>query len=593
MKMFSMHSINSPVIYLFVFVTSVLILTSCQTKQYAKQIPTSCAVVELTPPPKLLSQTCLYQNISQSRIANDLNRFTPNYQLWSDGADKTRWIYLPPGTQIDTSDPDRWVFPVGTQIFKEFRKPVQLPDGSTKEIRLETRHLAKIKQASNYRAWSITTYAWQQDQQEAHLLLEGANHVLGTNHNIPTRKECIICHKGNIDFILGFDAIQLSDAQAKNAFGHGPKRSDNELSLQTLLDNKLLSHPMPQPTLPGSPLEQKALGYMHANCGNCHNPSGHAAKQEAEHLKLRHKLEMTNLEETDVYRTAVNQPTKNFTIVPYIVMGAAYEEMAIHKSALFVRMNSTDEDYRMPMIASEAVDYEALELMHRWLKTIDTPPNYDFARETRASLQLDNQLQTSVPTPNMTGPGLQLFLRFSKNATPPSSMIVYWPEDKGLANQPMMDHKDGEFTEALIVGNKGALMSLRNSDEVGHTIYVKDKRQKVDWRLGYMPPNSQYSQELYWENDVFVELRCKLHLYMSAWAGSISSRFYNIVEFQENENNKLVTMTNFPESFTEVKIWMPRFKPIHTKISIGETQRFNLKRGAQIWGELIIKRSSQ
>ena len=33
--------------------------------------------------------------------------FSPQYPLWSDGAAKARWIYLPPGTAIDTTRPGR------------------------------------------------------------------------------------------------------------------------------------------------------------------------------------------------------------------------------------------------------------------------------------------------------------------------------------------------------------------------------------------------------------------------------------------------------------------------------------------------------
>src|ERR1043165_6412078 len=46
--------------------------------------------------------------------------FSPQYPLWSDGAHKRRWIYLPPGTAIDASRLDAWEFPIGTRLWKEF-----------------------------------------------------------------------------------------------------------------------------------------------------------------------------------------------------------------------------------------------------------------------------------------------------------------------------------------------------------------------------------------------------------------------------------------------------------------------------------------
>src|SRR5207237_7469634 len=70
--------------------------------------------------PSHLSETCLYTDIATKTLASDLIEFSPAYFLWSDGATKRRWVRLPPGERVDTSDMDHWQFPVGTQFFKEF-----------------------------------------------------------------------------------------------------------------------------------------------------------------------------------------------------------------------------------------------------------------------------------------------------------------------------------------------------------------------------------------------------------------------------------------------------------------------------------------
>jgi hypothetical protein len=67
-----------------------------------------------------LSEVGLYQDIATKKIAPDLIAFEPRFKLWSDGADKERWLRLPPGEQIDTSDLDHWQFPIGTMLFKQF-----------------------------------------------------------------------------------------------------------------------------------------------------------------------------------------------------------------------------------------------------------------------------------------------------------------------------------------------------------------------------------------------------------------------------------------------------------------------------------------
>ena len=545
--------------------------------------------------PSLLSQTCLYVDIQNFLVSKDLYHFTPNYQLWSDGANKSRWIYLPKGKQIDSSDPDQWVFPVGTQFFKEFRKSVEIVPGIKQEIKVETRHLMKTQVGTGADAWSMVSYAWLDNQQDARLLLKGARGVLNTNHNIPSQEDCITCHKGNIDSILGFDAIQLSDKQLHNAFGHGPKHMQSDWSLKTLLDNTLLTHSIAQHILPGNEMQQKVLGYLHANCGNCHNPLGHASEQEAGHLKLRHQLSFNSFEETDVFKTAVNQITRNFTIVPYIIMGAKHEEMALYNSALYVRMNSQDEEYRMPMLAREVVDQEAIHLIQQWILSLPTPQEYNFSFNKRKQQQvLNTQTKRHLPPLKFSEEkGLQVNVEFNNEKDVPPVMILYWPEDKGLKATTVMDHFDGDFTQKLIVGNRGSTMSLRNSDDVGHTIYVKDKRRDIKWQLNYMPPGSTFEKDIFWDEDIFVEMRCRLHLYMSAWAGSISSRYYKIVEFKEGQTQARVIMKNFPENFKTLKIWMPKITPIKAEINVGEQKSFLLNRGNRSKGKLAIKRLPQ
>ena len=78
------------------------------------------AALTASPLPEHLRDTGLYARGRGEQIAADVLPFSPQYPLWSDGAEKRRWIRLPPGTRIDAHDADRWVFPVGTRLWKEF-----------------------------------------------------------------------------------------------------------------------------------------------------------------------------------------------------------------------------------------------------------------------------------------------------------------------------------------------------------------------------------------------------------------------------------------------------------------------------------------
>src|SRR5262245_3812814 len=64
--------------------------------------------------------TGLYADWASKTVAPDVQPFAPGTPLWSDGARKQRWIQLPAGATIDTTNPDEWVFPVGTKAWKEF-----------------------------------------------------------------------------------------------------------------------------------------------------------------------------------------------------------------------------------------------------------------------------------------------------------------------------------------------------------------------------------------------------------------------------------------------------------------------------------------
>ena len=63
-------------------------------------------------PPATLSGTGLYSDLSTQTLADGVRSFAPTYQLWSDGAQKSRWVKLPPCGTIDTSDMDHWMLPL-------------------------------------------------------------------------------------------------------------------------------------------------------------------------------------------------------------------------------------------------------------------------------------------------------------------------------------------------------------------------------------------------------------------------------------------------------------------------------------------------
>jgi hypothetical protein len=291
--------------------------------------------------PEHLSETGLYQPGSSSELAEGVMTYVPRYELWSDGAEKARFLYLPEGTTIDTSDIDALVFPVGTKAWKEFSR-----DGS----KLETRLLWKTGDG-----WVRVAYAWNEAQDDAVAVPRGAQNVLGTDHDIPQRIDCRECHDGSPDTLLGVSAIQL----AHDLPG---------VTLAQLEADGWLSAPPPANIARPDTLEWNALGYLHANCGNCHNPLGGGFERVDLDLWLR-VGQLGDVTSTESWKTTVSYDIEQtsgddlYRIAP----GAAED------SALITRMKLRDVDEAMPPLASELTDDAGIGLLEDWIESIESP----------------------------------------------------------------------------------------------------------------------------------------------------------------------------------------------------------------------------
>jgi hypothetical protein len=296
--------------------------------------------------PDQLSDTGLFSDLAHETLAPGVFAYAPQFPLWSDGAEKRRWIWLPPGKRIDTSDMDAWRFPEGTKFWKEFTR-----DG----VRVETRLLQKVGPGDG--DWLPLAYIWTADQREAIAAPYGAIDAGGTPHNVPASAECGACHRGRRSYVLGFSAIQLSSAE--------PGR----VSLASLASADLLSDaPQESYVLPGSDVERAALGYLHANCSHCHNqdrPEHGGARCFDPETDLDFGLSVHALSapaDTATYRSAI---------------GPAIKPEHPEKSRLIELMTRRGFGgpavKQMPPLASERVDHDAVDLLKRWIRELRAP----------------------------------------------------------------------------------------------------------------------------------------------------------------------------------------------------------------------------
>jgi hypothetical protein len=311
-------------------------------------------------PPGLLSETGLYAGDGVAAIDPRNRPYAPQYPLWTDGAAKSRWIHLPPGTTIDAHDDGAWVFPVGTKLWKEF---------AFHGRKVETRLLWKTAEDT----WVYAAYAWNDAQTDAVLApVDGVARAAlvadGKYHAIPGVSDCKSCHEGGPNRVLGFTALQLSDDRDPGAPLAEPLRAgmvtDRTLVAEGLLvpDRRdLVDHP---PAIrASSPVERSALGYLSSNCGHCHNAAGPLADLG---LVLSHDPRPDAREPALV--TALGRP--GHWIVPGVP--AAESRVAAPgspaKSSLVYRMRSRRPSSQMPPLGTVIPDDDAVRLMEAWIK---------------------------------------------------------------------------------------------------------------------------------------------------------------------------------------------------------------------------------
>jgi hypothetical protein len=315
---------------------------------------------EAPAPPPDLRKSGLYSDFASWTIDPRNLSYSPQYPLWSDGAAKRRWIFLPPGTSIDASDPDVWVFPVGTKVWKEF---------SFHGRRVETRLMESLGSGE----WRFASYSWNADESDATLAPEeGLRNVAeiqpGLRHNIPGVLDCKACHVNRQTELLGFSALQLSPDRDPNA-PHAEPLSPGMANLETLIKRGLIrSYPSEWAERPPlidapSPTARAALGYLHANCGNCHNPYG---TLDTLNLLLRHTVAV-NASGEPALQTAVKKQGR-FRI-PGTAPGDTY---LIHPgdpahSAVLYRMSSRNPFRQMPPLATKLADADAVNLIQQWI----------------------------------------------------------------------------------------------------------------------------------------------------------------------------------------------------------------------------------
>ncbi len=283
-------------------------------------------------PPATLSEAGLFESGVSGPYADGVRPYDVRFPLWTDDLTKRRSLWLPPGTSIDTSDPDHWAFPEGTRIFKE----LLLADRP-----IETRLLWKAGPGTG--DWVYVSYVYRADGSDADPTPSGAVDALGTFHDVPDTDGCRNCHQGGGDFTLGLGAMQLDRA-----------------TFDVWIADGILPPDAPFAEPPGDATQAAALGYLHGNCGHCHGALHPLAAQRT--MRLRLPVGVTDPFAAPAWVTTLGLAAHHdIAGTTMLVVGRAPE-----MSQLYVRMGLRG-DTAMPPLGTERVDDAGRAAVAAWI----------------------------------------------------------------------------------------------------------------------------------------------------------------------------------------------------------------------------------
>lgn len=282
--------------------------------------------------------------------------------LFTDYAEKYRFVYVPEGRPAIYNGQETFEFPVGSVLVKTFAYPADLrnPDA---DIRLvETRLL--IHQKEGWNAW---TYVWNDEQTDASLKVagkvlpiefvdrEGQPRLI--NYVVPNKNQCKGCHT--------FDrALTPIGPKARN-LNKDFHYADQPVNQLVMWSEKSILTGVPSPeqieVLPAmedsaAPIDKRARAYLDINCAHCHRREGPGSTSG---LFLTYGEQNPTAWGLKKRPVAAGRGSGGLTYD--IAPGDA------KSSILYYRMESQDPGIMMPEVGRTMVHVEGLDLIRDWI----------------------------------------------------------------------------------------------------------------------------------------------------------------------------------------------------------------------------------
>ena len=303
--------------------------------------------------------------LAELKPATGVIPYNLNTPLFSNYAEKLRFVQLPSGTKANFTTAGALDFPLGTIFIKNFYYPKDFRQPAKGKKILETRLLVHEE-----KGWVAYPYVWNDEQTEAVYDVAGSiKNVSYINNNgkqvklqyiIPNKNQCKGCHIRDDKMVpIGPTAMQLN---SEYSYASGKENQLQFWQQHAMIAGLPALKEVPRMPVwddPAEPLNSRARAYLDVNCGNCHHPRGPANTSG-----LFLNFDQQQSVQLGIMKSPVaagRGAGKNlFDIVP----GKP------DQSILTFRMQTNDPGIAMPELGRELVHAEGVALIRDWISNI-------------------------------------------------------------------------------------------------------------------------------------------------------------------------------------------------------------------------------
>ncbi|TDB65993.1 SO2930 family diheme c-type cytochrome [Arundinibacter roseus] len=289
-----------------------------------------------------------------------------NTPLFTDYAEKLRFVKFPDGQSVAYAAEQVLDFPVGTTLIKTFYFPLDARSPEKGRRLIETRLLIHEP-----KGWKALEYVWNEEQTDAFLEVAGDTKELSwvdrsgqtrtQTYSIPNLNQCKGCHNSNEKLTpIGPSSRQLNglfayEEGAENQLIYWQKKG-LLISLPAL--SEVPKAAVWDDTTTGT-VAERAREWLAINCAHCHRPEGPARTSG-----LFLQTEETNPTHIGIKKTPVaagrGSGGRLYDIVP------GHPEQSI----LVYRLESSDPGEMMPELGRKLVHQEGIALIKEWIRSI-------------------------------------------------------------------------------------------------------------------------------------------------------------------------------------------------------------------------------